>query len=294
MSIIGEEPERRVRMAHLAVVGAAAVNGVAELHSRLLVETTLHDFAQLWPAKFRNVTNGVSPRRFVRLANPALAELISDGLGGDGWIKDLHQLTGLERLAADPAFRERWRSIKRQNKVALGLGDPDALADVMVKRFHEYKRQQLKLLHVITLYHRIKNDPDFAPVPRTVLFAGKAAPAYHAAKDIIRLINAVATTIDGGSGRHAVPEGCLSAQLQRRVGRVDHSGRRPERADLDGRQGGVRHREHEAGAQRRGHDRHPGRRERRDLRPGRGGQLLPVRARRGAGAGAAGRRLSAA
>ena len=195
MSIIGEEPERRVRMAHLAVVGAAAVNGVAELHSRLLVETTLHDFAQLWPAKFRNVTNGVSPRRFVRLANPTLAELITDGLGGDGWIKDLHQLTGLERLAADPAFRERWRSIKRQNKVALGLGDPDALADVMVKRFHEYKRQQLKLLHVITLYHRIKNDPDFAPVPRTVLFAGKAAPAYHAAKDIIRLINAVATTI---------------------------------------------------------------------------------------------------
>ena len=196
MSIVQEEPERRVRMAHLAVIGTQAVNGVAELHSKLLAETTLRDFAELWPDRFRNVTNGVSPRRFVRLANPRLADLITEGLGDDGWIDDLDRLAGLEPLAEDASFRERWRSIKRQNKSALGLGDPASLTDVMIKRFHEYKRQQLKVLHVVTLYHRIKNDPGYAPVPRTVLFAGKAAPAYRAAKEIIRLINAVAATVD--------------------------------------------------------------------------------------------------
>jgi glycogen phosphorylase len=196
MSIIQEEPERKVRMAHLAVVGTQAVNGVAELHSELLAGMTLHDFAELWPDKFRNVTNGVSPRRFVRLANPRLSDLITDGLGDDGWLNDLDQLAGLELLAGDAAFLERWRAIKRQNKVALAAGNPDSLTDVMIKRFHEYKRQQLKLLHVITLYHRIKNDPTAVRVPRTVLFAGKAAPAYHLAKSIMRLINAVATVVN--------------------------------------------------------------------------------------------------
>jgi glycogen phosphorylase len=165
------------------------------LHTRLLTETTLRDFAELWPEKFRNVTNGVSPRRFVRLANPRLADLITEGLGDDRWLTDLDRLDGLTELAEDASFRERWRAVKRDNKVRLGLGDPDALTDVMVKRFHEYKRQQLKLLHVITLYHRIKNLSGYAPAPRTVLFGGKAAPAYHAAKAIIRLINAVAATL---------------------------------------------------------------------------------------------------
>jgi starch phosphorylase len=194
MSLIGEEPERRVRMANLAVTGTRAVNGVAELHSRLLTETTLRDFAELWPDKFRNVTNGVSPRRFVRLANPPLAALITEALGDERWLTDLGRLAGLTDLAGDAAFRARWRAVKRQNKIALGLGDPDALLDVMIKRFHEYKRQQLKLLHVITLYHRIRNGA--TPVPRTVLFGGKAAPAYHAAKAIIRLINAVAAVVN--------------------------------------------------------------------------------------------------
>ena len=196
MSLIQEEPERRVRMANLAVTGTFAVNGVAELHTDLLVRTTLHDFAELWPERFRNVTNGVSPRRFVRLANPALADLITEGLGSDAWLTDLDRLNGLQGLADDAAFRARWRSVKRANQVALGLGDPDSLHDVMVKRFHEYKRQQLKLLHVITLYHRLRDDPQRFGVPRTVVFGGKAAPAYHAAKAIIRLINAVAATID--------------------------------------------------------------------------------------------------
>ncbi|GAA2615102.1 glycogen/starch/alpha-glucan phosphorylase [Paractinoplanes durhamensis] len=196
MSIIQEEPERRVRMANLAVVGTQAVNGVAELHSQLLAETTLRDFADLWPTKFHNVTNGISPRRFIKLANPTLSSLITEGLGSDAWINDLDQLTGLERLTGDAAFREKWRAVKRANKVRLGLGDPDSLTDVMIKRFHEYKRQQLNLLHIITLYQRIKASPGRAYAPRTVLFAGKAAPAYHAAKHIIRLINAVAAVID--------------------------------------------------------------------------------------------------
>jgi len=196
MSLIQEEPDRRVRMANLAVTGTDAVNGVAGLHSKLLAETTLRDFAELWPDKFHNVTNGVSPRRFVRLANPSLSGLITEALGGDGWLRDLDQLAGLESMTGDAAFLERWRQIKRANKVRLGLGDPDSLTDVMVKRFHEYKRQQLNLLHVVTLYHRIKNDPGADRTPRTVLFAGKAAPAYHAAKSIIRLINEVAAVID--------------------------------------------------------------------------------------------------
>ena len=196
MSIIAEGDERRVRMAHLAVVGTQAVNGVAELHSELLAGMTLHDFAEMWPDKFRNVTNGISPRRFIRLANPRLSDLITDGLGSDGWLNDLDQLAGLAPLADDAAFRLRWRAIKRQNKVALAAGDPDSLTDVMIKRFHEYKRQQLKLLHVVTLYHRIKNDPAAVRVPRTVLFAGKAAPAYHLAKSIMQLINAVATVVN--------------------------------------------------------------------------------------------------
>lgn len=196
MSIIQEEPERRIRMAHLAVVGTQAVNGVAELHSKLLAETTLRDFAELWPSRFTNVTNGVSPRRFVRIANPGLSALITEGLGDDAWINDLDQLTGLEKLADDPAFRARWRDVKRAGKVALALGDPSSLHDVMIKRFHEYKRQQLKILHVVTLYHRVLRDPAYSPAPRTVLFAGKAAPAYRAAKQIIKLINDIAARVD--------------------------------------------------------------------------------------------------
>jgi glycogen phosphorylase len=193
MSLIQETPERRVRMAHLAVVGTGAVNGVAELHSKLLAETTLLDFAQLWPEKFRNVTNGVTPRRFLKIANPRLSDLITEGLGGDAWLRDLDLLSGLEPLAGDASFRERWQAIKRQNKEHLGV-NPDALCDVLIKRFHEYKRQLLKLLHVVTLYHRIKAGA--TPPPRTVVFSGKAAPGYWVAKDIIRLISAVAATVD--------------------------------------------------------------------------------------------------
>jgi starch phosphorylase len=203
LSLIQEVPEKRVRMAHLAVVGSSSVNGVAELHSQLLAGTTFAGFAKLWPDRFRNVTNGVSPRRFVRLANPRLSELVDVTLGGDGWLTDLEQLTALAASADDPAFRDRWRAVKRLNKQDLAgytarhtsvRLDPDALCDVMVKRFHEYKRQVLKVLHVVTLVNRIRNGTGV--VPRSVVFAGKAAPGYRAAKQVIRLINAVADTVN--------------------------------------------------------------------------------------------------
>ncbi|WP_432973260.1 glycogen/starch/alpha-glucan phosphorylase [Dactylosporangium sp. CA-233914] len=205
LSIIQEEPEKRVRMAHLAVVGSTAVNGVAELHTKLLTETTLHDFAELWPQKFHNVTNGVTPRRFVRMANPRLSGLISERLGDERWLTDLDRLDGLVNAADDPGFLGRWREVKRANKTDLAalvekstgvVIDPGALCDVMIKRFHEYKRQHLKLLHVITLFNRIRDNPDLDVVPRTVLFGGKAAPGYHAMKLLIRLVNAVADAVN--------------------------------------------------------------------------------------------------
>jgi starch phosphorylase len=205
LSLIEEGPEPRVRMANLAVLGSFAVNGVAELHSKLLAETTLKDFADLWPEKFRNVTNGVTPRRFIRLANPRLSALVTSRLGGEKWLTDTGELRDLESLVGDAAFRARWRSAKRLNKVDLaartaeltGVGiAPDALCDVMIKRVHEYKRQLLKVLHIITLYHRILDDPTATVVPRTVLFAGKAAPGYVMAKLIIKLINSVAAVVN--------------------------------------------------------------------------------------------------
>ncbi len=197
MSIIEEGPERRVRMAHLAVVGSFAVNGVAEIQSRLLRERTLRDFAELWPEKFQNKTNGVTPRRFVRLANPRLSELISSRIG-DGWLRDLDQLSELEAHADDPAFRSAWQEVKQQNKRDLAAFllprtrveiDPESIYDVLVKRLHEYKRQLMKAMHVILLYQRLKSEPDLDLVPRTFLFGAKAAPGYAMAKLIIKLIN---------------------------------------------------------------------------------------------------------
>jgi starch phosphorylase len=208
MSLIQEDPERRVRMANLAVVGSFAVNGVAGLQSRLLAQTTLRDFADLWPEKFRNVTNGVSPRRFLRLANPRLSALITARLGDGRWLTDLDRLAELEAVAGDAEFRAQWREAKRQNKIDLAFHvmaatgvtiDPASLFDVMVKRLHEYKRQLLKLLHVITVYNRIKADPAAAVTPCTVIFGAKAAPGYQQAKRIIKLINSVAAVVNADS-----------------------------------------------------------------------------------------------
>jgi starch phosphorylase len=205
LSLIEEGEEKKVRMANLAVLGSFAVNGVAELHSKLLAETTLRDFAELYPERFCNVTNGVTPRRFLRIANPRLSSLISARLGGEGWLTDLERLRELEPLVEDAAFRAHWADVKRLNKIdlanraAVGAGvvtDPESLCDVMIKRFHEYKRQMLKLLHVITLYNRIVDNPSTDIVPRTVVFGGKAAPGYQMAKRIIQLINSVAAVVN--------------------------------------------------------------------------------------------------
>jgi starch phosphorylase len=185
-------------------VGSYRVNGVAEIHSRLLRETVLHDFSELWPQRFTNVTNGVTPRRFMRIANPELSALITARIG-DGWLTDLERLRELEGHVDDPDFRAEWRRVKGANKARLAgvlrqranvEVDDGALFDVMIKRLHEYKRQTLKILHVLTLYERIKSDPDVDVIPRVVIFGAKAAPGYHMAKLIIRLINAVATVVN--------------------------------------------------------------------------------------------------
>ncbi|GAA2247783.1 glycogen/starch/alpha-glucan phosphorylase [Rarobacter faecitabidus] len=206
MSIIQEQPLRAVRMAHLATIGSTKVNGVAALHSELLKDKVLVDFSNLWPGKFTNVTNGVTPRRFVKLANPGLSSLIDEAIG-TGWVKDLSELRQLEPLAEDAEFRARFRDVKYANKVRFakvlqerdGIEvSPDAIFDVMVKRLHEYKRQMLKLLHVVSLYDRVLKG-DFDPTTltkRVVLFGAKAAPGYLMAKEIIALINAVGKTIN--------------------------------------------------------------------------------------------------
>ena len=190
LSLIDEAGGRSVRMAHLASVGSHRINGVAALHTELLKADVLRDFHELWPEKFVNVTNGVTPRRFLALANPRLAALVTEAIG-DGWPKDLERLRRLEPLAEDAAFRAKWRAVKRANKADLaavvearaGVAcDPDSLFDVQVKRIHEYKRQHLNVLHVIALWQRLRREP-LAVVPaRTVLFGGKAAPGYRMAK----------------------------------------------------------------------------------------------------------------
>ncbi len=208
LSLIDESGERYVRMAHLACVGSHTINGVAELHSQLLQQDVLKDFHALWPEKFCNVTNGVTPRRWLALSNPRLAGLISEAIGED-WLKDLGQLRSLEPLAEDGAFRDMWRGIKHANKrdfadfVQQRTGvfiDPDSLYDVQVKRIHEYKRQHLNVLHIIALYNRLKSDPHLTIQPRTFIFGGKAAPGYHMAKLIIKLITAVGDVINRDPG----------------------------------------------------------------------------------------------
>jgi len=204
MSLIDERGARAVRMAHLACVGSHAINGVAELHSTLLQQDLLRDFHALWPGRFQNKTNGVTPRRWLVLSNPRLTQLISSAIG-QSWVKNLDELRRLEPLAEDGAFRERWASAKRACKVDFaalareraGIDiDPDSLFDVQVKRIHEYKRQHLNILHVIALYHRLRSNPGLSIQPRTFIFGGKAAPGYHLAKLIIKLINSVGEVVN--------------------------------------------------------------------------------------------------
>jgi len=204
LSLVDESGERRVRMAHLAIVGSHQVNGVSKLHSDLLVETIFADFAALWPARFTNMTNGVTPRRWLALANPSLAALIDARLSL-GWRRDLGQLKALLPLAEDAGFREAFRSIKQCNKQRLAAliqrstgitVDASSLFDVQVKRIHEYKRQLLNLLHAVTRYRAILAQPNADWVPRTIVFAGKAASSYATAKNIIRLIHDVGLVVN--------------------------------------------------------------------------------------------------
>ena len=204
MSLIDETGERYVRMANLATVGGHHVNGVARLHSELLKETIMRDFAEMWPEKFCNVTNGVTPRRFIALSNPPLAQLITSRIG-DGWLRELEQLRKLEPLAEDANFRKQWREVKLAAKRDLaklieqrtGVKlNPDSLFDIQAKRLHEYKRQHMNVLHILSLYLRIKREPRVDLPPRSFIFGAKAAPGYFLAKLIIKLINAVADKVN--------------------------------------------------------------------------------------------------
>ncbi len=236
LSIFQEGAQRRVRMAHLAIIGSHCVNGVAELHSEILKTDLFRDFYRVFPDRFRNVTNGITPRRWLKQANPSLSHLITSVVGPK-WICDLDRLCELAAHAEDPSFQEAWRQSKRENKkrlarymlrkIKLGV-NPDTLFDVQAKRIHEYKRQLLNVLHVITLYNRIKANRSQDIAPRTVLFAGKAAPAYHQAKRIIKLINAVAEVVNNApevQGRLRVaflPNYCVS-QAEKIIPAVDLS-----------------------------------------------------------------------
>jgi glycogen phosphorylase len=204
LSIIDETGERFVRMAHLACVGSHTINGVARLHSELLKQTVLRDFAELWPQKFCNVTNGVTPRRFVALSNPGLSELITARIG-DGWLQNLDRLRELEAFADKAEFQQQWRQVKLANKRRLaaliaertGISvAPESLFDVLVKRIHEYKRQHLDALHILTLYLRLRRDPQANVPARTFIFGGKAAPGYFLAKRIIKLITALGDLVN--------------------------------------------------------------------------------------------------
>ncbi len=204
MSLIEEGHEKQVRMAHLACVGSHAINGVAALHTELLQQDVLRDFYEFWPEKFNNKTNGVTPRRWLLLSNPKLSELITEKIGTD-WPTQLDQLQKLEAFVDDAEFCKRWRQIKQERKQDLveyillyndTEVDPNSLFDVQVKRIHEYKRQLLNVLYIITMYNRIKKNPNIDILPRTSIFAGKAAPGYFIAKLVIKLINSVAKVVN--------------------------------------------------------------------------------------------------
>jgi starch phosphorylase len=204
LSLIEEGPTRMVRMAHLAIVGSYAVNGVAAIHSELIKKTLFRDFYELTPEKFQNKTNGITQRRWLRLCNPGLSQLITEKIG-DGWVTDLYELKKLVPLADDPDFQDAWRKVKRDNKLRLAQYikshnhisvNPDSMFDCQIKRIHEYKRQLLNALHAIWLYNYIKSHPYEDITPRTIIFAGKAAPGYFKAKLIIKLINSIAEVVN--------------------------------------------------------------------------------------------------
>uniref|UniRef100_A0A915KWP8 Alpha-1,4 glucan phosphorylase n=1 Tax=Romanomermis culicivorax TaxID=13658 RepID=A0A915KWP8_ROMCU len=204
MSLVEEDGEKRINMAHLCIAGSHAINGVAALHSEIIKRDVFKDFYELWPEKFQNKTNGITPRRWLLLSNPSLSDLIADKIGED-WITNLDLLQRLKEFDQNPGFLEALRRVKQENKLRAAQWlseaynvevDPSSLFDIQVKRIHEYKRQLLNCLHIITLYNRIKRDPSKRYVPRTVMIGGKAAPGYHMAKLIIKLITSVGDVVN--------------------------------------------------------------------------------------------------
>jgi starch phosphorylase len=236
ISVIEEGPTRHVRMANLAIVGSHSTNGVAKIHSELLRTVTVKDLAEMYPQRFSNKTNGVTPRRWLMMCNPVLANTITGAIG-DGWITDLDQLRNLRPLADDVGMQEDFRHAKREAKVRFAdwlkrvTGDvvnPDSIFDCQIKRIHEYKRQLLNALRIVVLYNRLRENPDLEMAPRTFFFSGKAAPAYQLAKVIIKFINNLAGAIDNDPamrGRLKVlflPEYCVS-QAERLIPASDVS-----------------------------------------------------------------------
>lgn len=204
MSLVEEGFEKKINMAHLSIVGSSKVNGVAAIHSEIIKKDTFKDFFELDPQKFNNKTNGVTPRRWLALCNPGLADVISDRIG-DEWIVHLDQLAKLKSFVNDASLIREIRKVKQENKMKLGeilnkeynvTVNPASLFDVHVKRIHEYKRQLLNALHIILLYNRIKANPSLQVVPRTIMIGGKAAPGYHIAKQIIKLICSISNVVN--------------------------------------------------------------------------------------------------
>ena len=304
-----DEPERvermaivsggRVRMANLAIVGSHSVNGVAALHSRLLRERIFRDFYELYPERFTSVTNGITQRRFILKANPQLSDLVTEAIG-DEWITDLPQLRALEPFVDDAEFRNRWREIKAANKRALAevvlsdagvRVDAEGIFDVQIKRIHEYKRQLLNALRLADLYLELKEKPDLDVHPRAVLFGGKAAPTYAAAKQVIHLINAIAGTVNADRRVRETLQIAFLSRLPGVARHQDHPGNGSVGADLDRWIRGVRNRKHEAGAEWGAHHRYAGWGEHRDRRGSRGRQHLSVRTNGGRGGAAQGGRV---
>jgi Glucan phosphorylase len=224
VSLIEEGPVKRVRMANLAIVGSHSTNGVSAIHSRLLRTTVVKDLAELFPERFNNKTNGVTPRRWLLTCNPGLAQLITEAIG-DGWITDLQKLAGLKPLAGDQSFQEAFLAVKRNAKARFAdwlrtatgeVVDPDSIFDCQIKRIHEYKRQLLNALHVVMLYNRLRANPHLEFPPRTFFFGGKAAPAYALAKLIVKFINNLASTVNADPAVNRrlkvlfVPDYCVS------------------------------------------------------------------------------------
>ena len=277
LSLIDEQAGRRVRMGNLAFIGSHKINGVSTLHTELMRKTVFHDLNTVYPDRIVNKTNGITFRRWLIECNPGLTGIIRSTLG-ERALFDAEALKGFAAYAADPSMQERVTAARRDAKVALTRHvadvlaqriNPDAMFDVQIKRIHEYKRQLLNILETVARYNAIRANPTVDFAPRVKIFSGKAAASYTQAKLTIKLANDVAKVVNSDPDRARSPEGRVPAQLQRLPRRADHPGRRPLRTDLDRGDGGLRHRQHEDGAQFRPHDRHARRRQSRVAQSGR-------------------------